>query len=452
MTLQRLLVSVAIALGVAAVGWLLWWLSAVFAPLAIGLLLAFVLAPSVEKWAPRLGSRGRAAGLFLGGGFLTLALLGVGSVPVLTTEVQHWIAAVRGEGNPQIAPDLKGFVDYGAYADPELEVWDASALAADAARRKAPAAVVKALGEALPATSTGDTELGEALGDRDGDGRLDPGYVRRAQLLAKNRNSALGSWISSLERSPTLREAGRALQQATSRNELKKILSGGQALSTAGDVGRRVWETLQGLLATATAVTLGALLVPVYAFLLLMALPRWRERFPLYLPASERETWLRILRRIRDAISAFVRGRLVVCAIVGVVTAIGWAAMGVRLGALAGLAVGALTLVPLANVLVLLPVAIMSLLDVASDVHGWGWFVGMLGMYGVGQLAESILNPLIVGDAVQLDTLTMLLALFAGGALGGFLGLLLAVPVAATLRILADELLLPRWRAWAESR
>lgn len=449
MTLQRLLMGLAVAAGVAGVAFALWWLSAVFVPLAIGLLLAFVLAPTVEALAPRLGSRARAAGLLLGSGFLLLTLSVVGSVPLLTNEVQHWIAAVRGEGNPAIAPDLKAFVDYGDFADPDLEVWDSAVLSADAARRKAPAAVVRALAAAQPATSTGDTELADALGDRDADGRLDPGYVKRAQLLAKNRNSPLGSWLANLERSPTVKELVRTVQTASSRNELKKLLTGGKALSTAGDVGKRVWETLQGLLATATTVTLGALLVPVYAFLLLMALPSWRERFPLYLPASERETWLRILRRIRDAISAFVRGRLVVCAIVGVVTAIGWAAMGVRLGLLAGMAVGALTLVPLANVLVLVPVVVMSLLDVASDVHGWGWFAGMLVVYGVGQLAESILNPLIVGDAVQLDTLTMLLALFAGGAVGGFLGLLLAVPVAATLRILAEELLLPKWREWA---
>ena len=452
MAMQRLLVWLAVALGVAALGWLVWWLSAVFVPLAIGLLLAFVLAPTVESLGPRLGSRGRAAGLLLGSGFLALTLTLVGSVPLLTNEVQHWIAAVRGEGNPAIAPDLKAFVDYGDFADPDLEVWDAALLAADASRRKAPTAVVKALAAAQPAASAGEVELADALGDRDADGRLDPGYVRRVQLLAKNRSSTLGSWLANLERSPAVKEAVRAIEQAGSRSEIKKLLAGGKALSTAGDVGKRVWETVQALLATATTLTLGALLVPVYAFLLLMALPRWRERFPLYLPASERETWLRILRRIRDAISAFVRGRLVVCAIVGVVTAIGWALLGVRLGLLAGLAVGALTLVPLANVLVLVPVVVMSLLDVASDVHGWGWFAGMLVIYGVGQLAESILNPLIVGDAVQLDTLTMLLALFAGGAVGGFLGLLLAVPVAATLKILADELLLPRWRDWAASR
>jgi predicted PurR-regulated permease PerM len=129
---------------------------------------------------------------------------------------------------------------------------------------------------------------------------------------------------------------------------------------------------------------------------------------------------------------------------------VGWAVLGVRLGALAGMAVGALTLIPLANLLVLAPVALMSLLDVASDVHSWAWFAGMLGAFTLGQIAESVLNPLIVGDAVQLDTLTMLVALFAGGAVGGFLGLLLAVPVAATARILAEELLLPRWRAWAD--
>jgi predicted PurR-regulated permease PerM len=436
--------------GLAVLGWTVWWLSAVFVPLAIGLLLAFVLAPTVDKLEPKLGSRAKAAGLLLSGSGLVLALGTVASIPLLAKEVQHWIAAVSGEGNQEIAKDLTGFVDYGGYVDPDLDKWDSATLVATAIRMQAPARVIEVLRHAIPAQSTGDTDLAAALGDRDGDGRLDPGYVKRIQMLAKNRNSALGQRLASVERTKWFRDGMTSLQQATSREQIKKLLTGGQTWSTAGDVGKRLLGGVLTWLSLATAVALGTLLVPVYAFFLLMALPRWRDRVPLYFPASSRETSIRILRRIRDSISAFVRGRLVVCAIVGLVTAVGWAVLGVRLGALAGMAVGALTLIPLANLLVLAPVTLMSLLDVASDVHGWAWFAGMLGAFTLGQIAESVLNPLIVGDAVQLDTLSMLVALFAGGAVGGFLGLLLAVPVAATARILAEELVLPRWRAWAD--
>lgn len=82
-------------------------------------------------------------------------------------------------------------------------------------------------------------------------------------------------------------------------------------------------------------------------------------------------------------------------------------------------------------------------------MHGAGWLIGVLAVYAIGQISESVLNPIIVGDAVSLDMVTMIVSLFIGGTIAGFLGLLLAVPVAATLKILAEELLLPRWRAWA---
>ena len=231
---------------------------------------------------------------------------------------------------------------------------------------------------------------------------------------------------------------------------IAKLLSGPQ-LSTAGDVGMRVLGSVGDVLMTLLGVTVTALLTPIYAFLLLLALPRWRSALPNYLPQDQRALWLRIGGRIVASISALVRGRVVVCSIVGAITAIGWALLGVRLGILAGLGVGALTLVPLANVLVLVPVLVMSVIECATGARGWGWLLGVLGIYAVGQLAESVLNPLIVGDAVELDLLTMIVALTIGGALAGFAGLVLAVPVAATLRILAEELWLPRWRAWAEN-
>jgi predicted PurR-regulated permease PerM len=142
----------------------------------------------------------------------------------------------------------------------------------------------------------------------------------------------------------------------------------------------------------------------------------------------------------------------VVCGLVGLVTAIGWAVLGVRLGMLMGLLVGLLTVVPLANVLAFGPVLLMGLLDVASDVHGWGWFAGVIAMYSLGQLVESVLNPIIVGDAVQLDMVSIVVAFLVGAAVAGMVGLLVAVPIAATGRILLEELVLPRWRAWAAAR
>ena len=436
-----LLVLLLLALAAA----LAWWLSGVLVPLLLGAVLTLVLAPTVERWTPRLRTRVRAIALALGAVVLVWCVLAAIAVPMMIAEARHWSVAVTGEGGAAMA-SVDHPLDYGAYADPDVTQWQSVQLASEAQTRGAPAEVVRLLRE-TPAPSHERT-LAEVLGDRDGDGRLEPGYARRLRLLQRDRTTSVGQAINWLERNGVLRSVRNAVQQALSRERVAKLLSGPQ-LSAAGDVGMRVLGSVGDVLMTLLGVAVAALLTPIYAFLLLLALPRWRASLPHYLPQDQRVLWLRIGARIGESISAFVRGRVVVCAIVGAITAIGWALLGVRLGILAGLAVGALTLVPLASVLALVPVLVMSAIECATGAHGWGWLLGVVAVYGLGQVSESILNPLIVGDAVQLDLLTMILALTIGGALAGFAGLVLAVPVAATLRILAEELWLPRWRAWA---
>jgi predicted PurR-regulated permease PerM len=434
-----------IALVLAVTAALCWWLSGVLLPLVLGAVLTLVLAPAVERWTPRLGSRARAITVALGAVVLVFLVLAAIAVPMMIAEARHWSVAVTGEGGAALA-GVDHPLDYGDYADPDLTQWHGPQLATDAQGHGAPAAVVKLLRE-VPAPSH-EHSLAETLGDRDGDGRLEPGYARRLRLLQRDKSSSVAQAISWLDKNGVLRGVRNAVQQALSREKIAKLLTGPQ-LSAASDVGMRVLGSVGDVLMALIGIAVAAILTPIYAFLLLLALPRWREHLPNYLPHDHRALWLRIGGRITESISAFVRGRVVVCGIVGAITAVGWALLGVRLGILAGLAIGALTLVPLANVLALVPVLLMSAIECATGAHGWGWLLGVLGVYAVGQIAESVLNPLIVGDAVQLDLLTMILALTVGGALAGFAGLVLAVPMAATLRILAEELWLPRWRKWA---
>jgi hypothetical protein len=383
------------------------------------------------------------------GAFATAAISVTASIPVLVAEARHLRHAVTGELVQGIRLGTET-IDYRDWADPDGVGWDKTALLAQAKERQAPKGVLLLLG-ALPAPDKDDPEqtLAEALGDLDGDGRIDPGYVKRVRVWAADRSGWLGSSWHGLERSGVVREAERAWRRSISRDQIRKILSGSEALSTAGDYGWRLLESLGDLFSTAFSVALGVVLVPVYAFFFLSAMPRWRNRLPDYLPIRHREQGLRILRKILRVIAGFVRGRLVVCSIVGLVTAIGWAAMDVRAGFLFGLLVGLLTVIPFANVLAFVPVVLVALLDYGAGLHGMGWLIGVVAVYAFGQVLESVLNPIIVGDAVQIDVVTLIVALLIGGSLAGFFGLLVAVPVAATLRILADELALPAWRAWA---
>ena len=439
------------ALGLAVALALMWWLSSIFAPLGVGLLLAYVLEPAVDRLEHVLGNRSRAAAVLIGGFFAGLALLTAIAIPMLVQEGRHWAAATMGEGNPQIAKDIDALIDYGTYAEPDLTEWQTSDLVAEARKKGAPQAVLQALGTVKDSDKDGELSLAQALGDQDADGRLDPGYARRWKKLSRDRNTWLGSTFMRLDRTGLLRDTEKQVRTLLDKDTLKKRLDL-STFSTAGNVSMRVLGSLGQVFGILTTAALVTVLVPVYAFFFLLALPRWRERLPLYLPAQSRDRWLHVLGRIGAAVSGFVRGRLVVCGLVGLVTAIGWAVLGVRLGMLMGLLVGLLTVVPLANVLAFGPVLLMGLLDVASDVHGWGWFAGVIAMYSLGQLVESVLNPIIVGDAVQLDMVSIVVAFLVGAAVAGMVGLLVAVPIAATGRILLEELVLPRWRAWAAAR
>lgn len=437
-----------VAAVVVAVLAMLWWLSSVFVPVGLGLLLAYLLAPAVDRLQPKLGSRARAALLLIGGVLvLTLAAMAA-ATPILVREARHWVAAVAGEGTPEVAKRLESMQNYGAYLDPESDTWTVRELLVQAKQKGAPAGVLDALAQATPTSSNGELELSEALGDRDGDGWLDPGYGRRWRQLSRDRRTWLGSSIARLDKSGIPAEVDRWARTTFAKDRISKLV-GGDTLSTAGDVGMRILGSVREAFATVGSLLLAAVLIPVYAFFFALALPRWRSRWPAYVPARSRALWQRVAHRIGNSIAGFLRGRVIVCLIVGLITAAGWWALGVRLGVLLGLATGALTLIPLASALAFVPVVVMGLIDVATDMHGWAWFAGVSAIYLVGQVADSVLNPIIVGDAVDLDMMTMIIALLAGGAAFGMIGLLIAVPAAATLRILADEVILPNWRAWA---
>jgi len=84
----------------------------------------------------------------------------------------------------------------------------------------------------------------------------------------------------------------------------------------------------------------------------------------------------------------------------------------------------------------------------------WWWIVfAPVAVYVGAQLLDDwLLSPLIQGKTTGMDTPTILFASFAGGALGGVYGLLLAIPVAACIRILLKEVFWPRFRAWGKGK
>ena len=155
------------------------------------------------------------------------------------------------------------------------------------------------------------------------------------------------------------------------------------------------------------------------------------------------ERWLRIIHEIEQAVAAFFRGRLIVCLICGLLVWVGFAIIGVPYAAVFGLLIGLATAVPLAGLLFLVPAILLTVLDGGDAVL---LRVSMVvAVYTVVQALEmTVLTPTIMGREVELHPVLLIASLVFLGNLMGVFGLILAVPIAATARILSREFLLPR--------
>ncbi len=172
-----------------------------------------------------------------------------------------------------------------------------------------------------------------------------------------------------------------------------------------------------------------------------------------FIPKPYRDETLRILGLMDVTVSAIIRGRLVQSLVVMIVLSIGWRFTGVPYWLLLGVLGGVLNLLPFAAILSWPLAVILTVVDSAS---GGGmailWaVVGPTVVYLVAQSLDGwVVEPLVQGKATGMDALTVLLVVLAGGSVLGLLGVVIAVPVAACIKILSQELLLPKARAFAE--
>ncbi|MFG0251187.1 MAG: AI-2E family transporter [Phycisphaeraceae bacterium JB051] len=179
------------------------------------------------------------------------------------------------------------------------------------------------------------------------------------------------------------------------------------------------------------------------------------EWFKPLIPMDVRERTLHILSEIDKSTNAFIRGRLIQSLVMSVVLSIGWMFAGVPSWLLLGIICGFLNLIPYAASLGFLAALGLTLISATGDdtAFTWGLLIWPTVVYGVAQLADGwVVEPLVQGKATNLDPLTVMLAVIIGGALMGLLGMLLAIPLASSIKILGREWIVPELKAYAESR
>jgi predicted PurR-regulated permease PerM len=245
-----------------------------------------------------------------------------------------------------------------------------------------------------------------------------PSYVARLQQLGTEQ---LG---------PLIRRLGVENALPEMQTSVGNLIS--QGVAWLGAFLQSLWSGGQALIGIFSLLVV----TPVVAFYMLVDWDRMVRTVDSWMPTRHRETIRSIARDIDHAIAGFVRGQAMVCLILGTFYAVGLSIVGLNFGALIGMISGLLSFIPyvgsLTGLILSLGVAIVQFWP------DWTMIVATLGIFIFGQFVEgNILSPKLVGDSIGLHPVWLMFALLAFGALFGFVGLLLAVPLAAAMGVIA---------------
>lgn len=239
-----------------------------------------------------------------------------------------------------------------------------------------------------------------------------PGYIATIQ-----------TWLTDLF--PELVDA-----DSTIRKQLTAI--GEMVQSKGGELFNGVLTSALSLLNLVILVVV----VPVVAFYLLLDWDNMVAKVDDLLPRDHAPVIRQIASDIDKTLASFIRGQGTVCLLLGIYYALGLMLVGLNFGLVVGFIAGLITFIPYVGALVGGALAVgLALFQFWGD---WTWIAAVGGIFAVGQFLEgNILTPKLVGGSVGLHPVWLLFALSVFGTLFGFVGMLVAVPIAAMLGVLA---------------
>ncbi len=187
-----------------------------------------------------------------------------------------------------------------------------------------------------------------------------------------------------------------------------------------------------------TGFLLSLILVPIYLFFLLNEKPRIEKRWKDYLPLRAsplKDEVAEVLSEINKYVTAYFRGQLLVCLVDGILIGTALTLFGLNFAPLIGVIVVILTMVPYIGIIICW---VPAVLIAAFQWGDWWHPIGVTAIFIVVQNLEGIFYaPRIVGNSVGLHPMTVIVSIFVWGLIiGGVLGPLLAVPLTATIKVL----------------
>ncbi len=417
--------AVLLVLGLVWIGYLL---RVVTVPILLALLLAYLFEPLVRRLTRRglLSRRGVALGVIVLAGVAVVvpALLGLGLAVVQGVRVAQQTAvsadvlikSVDAPGDADLRASLPNRT-WIVMRDYVVEQEARTRASEEESRRRAEAAVA-----GLPPPESPPIQARvPALGAAPGTAILPPSpeYQLVRQAL---------DWL----RANPARVGQRAL--ATGADAISA------ALNALGSLGMLLF---------------GACLTAFFFFFFSTGYGRILAFWDSLIPEARRGRVVELLGKMDRVIAGFVRGRLTIAAIIMVLYTIGYWALGTPAPLLLGPIVGVLSILPFASSLGIPAAMLLMWLDPSLGLRGeWWWIVfAPVVLSMLAQAADDyVLTPAIQGKSTDLGTPSILFASIAGGVLAGVYGLLLAIPVAACIRILLREIVAPQIRNWVKGR
>lgn len=213
----------------------------------------------------------------------------------------------------------------------------------------------------------------------------------------------------------------------------QQLLAIGETIQSRG--GELVNTVLTSALSLINVMVL-LVIVPVVTFYLLLDWDRMVARVDELLPRDHAPTLRRLARDIDATLASFIRGQGTVCLILGIYYAVALMLAGLNFGLVVGFVAGLISFIPYVGALVGGVLALgLALFQFWGD---WIWIGLVAGIFALGQMIEgNVLTPKLVGGSVGLHPVWLLFALAVFGSLFGFVGMLVAVPVAAMLGVFA---------------
>jgi predicted PurR-regulated permease PerM len=243
-----------------------------------------------------------------------------------------------------------------------------------------------------------------------------PSYITQLQqIISSPETSFLPPWVSS--------------QIETLKQNFSDVLS--QGAGFIGTLFTQIWNSGKAIVDIVSLL----IVTPVVAFYILLDWDRMVAKVDSWIPRDQVVVVRELAREMDRSVAGFIRGQGSLCLILGIYYAVGLSLVGLNFGLLIGFVAGMISFIPYIGSLIGLIMAIgVALVQFWPD---YPWIVATAFVFFSGQFIEgNILQPKLVGQSVGLHPVWLMFALFAFGAMFGFVGLLIAVPAAAVVGVL----------------